>query len=160
FLPRILTLNDTEIAGLLHKSLMKQGLTFHLDTKVTGALIQGSQVTLTAESQGKSLQFQGDKVLVAVGRKPFTAGLGFQEAGVKMDEKSGRVLIDEGFQTNVKGVYAIGDLVDGPMLAHKAEDEGIAVAERLAGKKTHVDYNTIPSVIYTWPEVAAVGQTE
>jgi dihydrolipoamide dehydrogenase len=160
FLPHILPLTDSEIAGLLHKSLVKQGLAFHLDTKVTAATTQGSQVTLKAESQGKPLQFQGDKVLVAVGRKPFTAGLGLQEAGVKMDEKSGRVLVDEGFQTNVKGVYAIGDLVDGPMLAHKAEDEGIAVAERLAGKKTHVDYNTIPSVIYTWPEVAAVGQTE
>jgi dihydrolipoamide dehydrogenase len=160
FLPRILPLTDAEIASLLHKSLVKQGITFHLDTKVTGAVTQGSQVTLKAESQGKSLQIQGDRVLVAVGRRPFTAGLGLQEAGVKMDEKSGRVFVDESFQTNVRSIYAIGDLVDGPMLAHKAEDEGIAVAERLAGKKTHVDYNTIPSVIYTWPEVAAVGQTE
>ncbi|MFL5243854.1 MAG: dihydrolipoyl dehydrogenase [Gemmataceae bacterium] len=160
FLPRILPLTDTEIAGLLQKSLQKQGLAFHLNTKVTGAAIQGSQVTVKADSQGKAVQFQGDKVLVAVGRRPYSAGLGLLEVGVKMDEKSGRVVVDEGFQTKVPGIYAIGDLIAGPMLAHKAQDEGIAVAERLAGKKTEVNYHTIPSVVYTWPEVAAVGLTE
>src|SRR5205823_6120748 len=100
FLPRILPLTDTEIAGLLQKSLQKQGLAFHLNTKVTGAAIQGSQVTVKADSQGKAVQFQGDKVLVAVGRRPYSAGLGLLEVGVKMDEKSGRVVVDEGFQTN------------------------------------------------------------
>ena len=99
-------------------------------------------------------------MLVSVGRRPYTGGLGLQEAGIAFDEKSGRITIDEGWQTNVPGIYAIGDVVQGPMLAHKAEDEGLAVAERLAGKKTHVNYDAIPSVIYTHPEVASVGKTE
>jgi dihydrolipoamide dehydrogenase len=109
---------------------------------------------------GKELAFTGDKILVAVGRKPFTDGLGLAEAGVVQDEKSGRVEVDGHFQTNVPGVYAIGDLVAGPMLAHKASEEGIAVAEHLAGKPGHVNYDTIPSVIYIWPEAASVGPTE
>jgi dihydrolipoamide dehydrogenase len=160
FLPRLLPLTDAEVAKALHRSLEKQGLTFHLDTKVTGANVTSDQVTVTATSGGKEVRFGGDRVLVAVGRRPYTAGLGLKEIGVAVDERSGRVSVDENFQTNVAGVYAIGDLIEGPMLAHKAEDDGIACVERLAGKKTHVDYNTVPSVIYTWPEVAAVGQTE
>lgn len=160
FLPRILPTGDMEIAGLLHKALARQGLSFHLETKVTGAKVNNKDVTVTAEGKDGPLKLQADKVLVAVGRRPFTNGLGLQEAGVAVDEKSGRIPVNADFQTNVSGIYAIGDLVAGPMLAHKAEDDGIAFAERLTGKKTHVDYNTVPGVIYTWPEVASVGQTE
>ncbi len=98
--------------------------------------------------------------MVAVGRKPYTAGLGLAEAGVKLEEKTGRVVVGDNFETNVPGVFAIGDLIAGPMLAHKAEEDGIAFAERLAGLKTHVNYDTVPSVIYTWPEVSSVGPTE
>jgi dihydrolipoamide dehydrogenase len=160
FLPRILALGDAEIAGLLHKALLREGLTIHVETKVTSAAVQGGQVLVNATAKGENVLFQGDKVLVAVGRRPVTAGLGLEEAGVKLEERSGRVLVDENFRTNVPGVYAIGDLIAGPMLAHKAEEEGVAFADRLAGKKTRVNYDTIPSVIYTWPEVASVGLTE
>jgi len=161
FLPRLLPATDGEIAGLVRKSLERQGFEFHLETKVTGARVSKTSVTVTAVGvTGKELAFTGDKVLVAVGRKPYTDGLGLAEAGVKQDEKSGRVEIDQHFQTNVAGVYAIGDLVAGPMLAHKAMEEGVAVAEHLAGKPGHVSYDAIPSVIYIWPEVASVGPTE
>jgi dihydrolipoamide dehydrogenase len=161
FLPRLLPTTDGEIAGLVRKSLERQGIEFHLETRVTGARVSKSSVTVTSVGvTGKELAFTGDKVLVAVGRRPFTDGLGLAEAGVKQDEKSGRVEVDGHFQTNVPGVYAIGDLVAGPMLAHKASEEGIAVAEHLAGKPSHVSYDTIPSIIYIWPEVASVGPTE
>jgi dihydrolipoamide dehydrogenase len=160
FLPRILPLGDLEIAELLHKALVKQGLAFHLDTRVTGASVQGGQVIVNGTSKGQDVLFKGDKVLVAVGRKPFTTGLGLKEVGVEVEERSGRIPVDESFQTNVPGIFAIGDVVAGPMLAHKAEDDGIACVERMAGKKTHVNYDTVPSVIYTWPEVASVGRTE
>jgi dihydrolipoamide dehydrogenase len=161
FLPRILAATDGEIAGLVRKSLERQGFEFHLETRVTGARVSKSAVTVTAVGvTGKELAFTGDKVLVSVGRKPYTEGLGLAEIGIKEDEKSGRVETDEHFQTNVPGVYAIGDLVAGPMLAHKAMEEGVAVAEHLAGKPGHVSYDTIPSVIYIWPEVASVGPTE
>jgi dihydrolipoamide dehydrogenase len=160
FLPRILAIGDAEIARQLQRSLAKQGLHFQLDARVTGATVDGDRITVKATHEGKELTFVGDRVLVAVGRRPYTAGLGLQEAGVQVEERSGRIPVNEDFQTNVPGIYAIGDLLAGPMLAHKAEDEGIAFAERLTGKKTHVDYNTIPSVVYTWPEVASVGPTE
>jgi dihydrolipoamide dehydrogenase len=160
FLPRIVAGMDQEVAGQLHKALVKQGLAIHLETKVTGASTQGGEVVVNAQTRDQEVLFQGDKVLVAVGRRPFTAGLGLEEAGVRLEEKTGRVVVDEGLRTTVPGVYAIGDLVAGPMLAHKAEEEGIAVAERLAGQKTPVNYETIPSVIYTHPEVASVGLTE
>ncbi len=160
FLPRILPLSDGEIAHLLYRSLLKQGLAFHLDTKVTGAGTQGGQIVVDAQHEGKDVRFQGDKVLVAVGRRPFTKGLGLSEVGVQTDERSGRVPVDENFETNVKGIFAIGDLINGPMLAHKAEEDGIACVERMAGMKTHVNYDTVPSVVYTWPEVASVGLTE
>jgi dihydrolipoamide dehydrogenase len=160
FLPAILPLNDGEVARLLHKLLARQGLTFHLDTKVTSASTQGGEVIVNAAARGENVLFQGDKVLVAVGRRPLTGGLGLEEAGVALEEKSGRVVVDEHYQTSVPGVYAIGDLIAGPMLAHKAMEEGVACAEHLAGKKVHVNYQAIPSVIYTWPEVAAVGLTE
>jgi dihydrolipoamide dehydrogenase len=160
FLPRILPLSDAELAEALHRSLVKQGLVFHLETKVTGAATQGGQVIVNANAGGKDVLFQGDKLLVAIGRKPHTAGLGLKEVGVTVEERSGRVPVDENFQTNVAGIYAIGDLINGPMLAHKAEEDGIAFAERLAGHKTNVNYDTVPSVVYTWPEVASVGPTE
>jgi dihydrolipoamide dehydrogenase len=160
FLPEILPAADRELARLLHKALAKQGLAFHLETKVTSASTQGGQVIVNATGKGGEATFQGDKVLVAVGRRPYTAGLGLEEAGVKTDGRTGRVEVDEAYQTSVPGVYAIGDLIAGPMLAHKAEEEGIAVAEHLAGHKTHVNYLTIPSVVYTWPELAFVGWTE
>jgi dihydrolipoamide dehydrogenase len=160
FLPRLLPATDGEIAGMVRKSLEKQGLEFHLDTRVTGAKVSGRQVTVTTVRDGREGTFGGDKVLVAVGRRPFIEGLGLAEVGVHHDAKTGRVEVDERYQTNVPGVYAIGDLIAGPMLAHKASEEGIAVAEHLAGKPAHVNYDAIPSVMYTWPEVAAVGATE
>jgi dihydrolipoamide dehydrogenase len=160
FLPRILPTGDAEVAELLRRSLVKQGLTFHLDTRVTSASTQGGQVIVDATSKGQDVRFQGDKVLVAVGRRPYSGGLGLEEAGIALEAKTGRVPVDEKYQTRVVGVYAIGDLIAGPMLAHKAQEEGIAVAERLAGRPAHVNYDTIPGVIYTHPEVASVGPTE
>jgi dihydrolipoamide dehydrogenase len=161
FLPRILSLSDAEISSEVQRLLTKQGIEFHLETKVTGATIKGEQVNVSAQGKdGKGMSFTGDRVLVAVGRRPFTAGLGLDEAGVKYDPRSGRVEVDEQYQTSAAGVYAIGDLIAGPMLAHKASEEGIVFAERLAGMEPHVNYDAIPSVIYIWPEVASVGQTE
>lgn len=160
FLPRLLPLNDSEIAGLVHKSLVKQGMEFHLGTKVTGAKVEGNKVTVTAEENGKAVSFVGDKVLVCTGRRPYTAGLGLEQVGVQFDAKSGKVPVDGNFQTNIAGVYAIGDLISGPMLAHKASEEGIVWAEKVAGHVAHINHDTIPSVIYIWPEVAAVGKTE
>jgi dihydrolipoamide dehydrogenase len=161
FLPRILAISDGEVSAEVQKLLTKQGIEFHLETKVTGAKVKGDQVTVTAQAKdGKELSFTGDRVLVAVGRRPFTAGLGLDEAGVKYDKKSGRVEVDEHYKTSAAGVYAIGDLIAGPMLAHKASEEGVVFAEQLAGMKPHVNYDAIPSVIYIWPEVASVGLTE
>ncbi|HYH68907.1 MAG TPA: dihydrolipoyl dehydrogenase [Urbifossiella sp.] len=161
FLPRILAISDGEIAAEVFKLLKKQGIEFHLDTKVTGATVKGDAVTVTAQAKdGKELKFEGDRVLVAVGRRPFTAGLGLDEVGVKSDPKTRQIPVDESFRTNVPGVYAIGDLVAGPMLAHKASEEGVVCVERLAGMKPHINYDAIPAVIYIWPEVASVGLTE
>lgn len=160
FLPRLLPNTDTEIANLTHKSLTKQGMIFHLGTKVTGASAANGVVTLQAQGPDGERSFQADHVLVATGRRPYTAGLGLDTVGVKTDEKSGRVLVDSQFRTSVSSVYAIGDLIAGPMLAHKASEEGLAVAERLAGHASPMHYDFLPSVIYIWPEVASVGQTE
>lgn len=160
FLPRILAASDSEVAGLLHKLLVKQGLTIHTQTKVLSASVQGGQVIVNAQTGDEEKAFQGDKVLMAVGRQPCTAGLGLEEVGIAIEPRTGRIQVDTKFQTKVPGIYAIGDLIAGPMLAHKAEEEGIAFAEILAGKKGHVDYDAIPSVIYTWPELASVGLTE
>lgn len=166
FLPRILTICDGEVATQVHKLLAEQGFAFHLDTKVTGATVQPGilgvpSVTVTAQAKdGKEMKFTGDKVLVAVGRRPYTAGLGLDEAGVQYDKKTGKIPVDKQFRTNVPNVSAIGDLVDGPMLAHKASEEGVAFAELLAGHKPHLNYDCIPSAIYIWPEVASVGLTE
>jgi dihydrolipoamide dehydrogenase len=160
FLPRILTFVDGEVATAVQRLLTRQGFEFHLETKVTGATVRGNSVTVSAEKANEKLSFEGDHVLVAVGRRPYTAGLGLDEVGVQYDKRSGRIASDGQFQTNVPGVSAIGDLIDGPMLAHKAMDEGIAFADMLAGHKPHLNYDYIPSAIYIWPEVASVGQTE
>src|SRR5262249_29921968 len=157
-LPRIVPMADYELGELLKKSLTKQGLEFHLETRVTGARIEGDLATVTAQKKdGTTQSLACDRVLVAVGRRPFTEGLGLSEAGVSVDAKTGKVPVDARFRTDVATISAIGDLIDGPMLAHKAEDEGIACAEILAGKPGHVNYATIPSVVYTWPEMASVG---
>jgi dihydrolipoamide dehydrogenase len=161
FLDRITPGLDSEIATQFQKVLTKQGLKFKLGAKVTGAKVGNAGVTLTVEPAkgGAAEEIAADIVLLAIGRYPFTGGLGLDAAGVETDQR-GRIKIDEHFQTNVAGVYAIGDVVAGPMLAHKAEDEGVAIAERIAGQAGHVNYEAIPSVVYTWPEVAAVGKTE
>ncbi len=161
FLPRIVPFADQEIGTLLHKSLLKQGLEFYLETKVTGAKVAKDRAVVQAQDKdGKPLEFACDRVLVSVGRRPYTEGLGLAEVGVAVDPKTGKVGVDKHYRTAVPTISAIGDLIDGPMLAHKAEDEGVAFAELLAGKAGHVDYSTIPSVIYTWPEMASVGITE
>ena len=161
FLPRILTVCDGEIAAEVQKILTRQGFEFHLETKVTGATVKDGTVAVSAEkSDGSKVFFEGDRVLVAVGRRPHTANLGLDEVGIEYDKRTGKVKTDAHFRTNVPGVYAIGDLIDGPMLAHKATEEGIVFAEQLNGMKPHLNYDTIPSVIYIWPEVASVGPTE
>ena len=161
FLDRALPLNDGEVSKQMQRILEKQGMKFKLNTKVTGVKTGKSDVTLTVEPAqgGDKEELKADVVLVAIGRRPFTAGLGLQEVGVELDNR-GFVKIDHHFRTNVPGVYAIGDVVGGAMLAHKAEEEGVALAEILAGQAGHVNYDAIPGVVYTWPEVAAVGKTE
>jgi dihydrolipoamide dehydrogenase len=161
YLDRILPGMDLEIAKNFQRLLQKQGFTFMLSSKVTAAKLQGEKVQLTVEpaAGGEAKSLEADIVLVAVGRVPFTDGLGLDEVGVKRDGK-GRVEIGEHFETNVPGIYAIGDVVRGPMLAHKGEDEGVAVAEIIAGQAGHVNYDVIPGVVYTSPEVASVGKTE
>jgi dihydrolipoamide dehydrogenase len=161
FLDRITPGLDNEISAQFQKVLAKQGLKFKLGSKVTGAKVTDTGVTLTVESAkgGAGEEITADIVLLAIGRFAFTGGLGLEAAGVVADEK-GRIKIDGHFKTNVDGVYAIGDVVAGPMLAHKAEDEGVAVAELIAGQAGHVNYDAIPSVVYTWPELASVGKTE
>ena len=161
FLPRIVPLADLEIGTLLHKSLIKQGLQFQLETKVTGAKVADGRALVTAETKdGQTLTFDAERVLVCVGRKAYVEGLGLDEVGVKYDARTGKVGTDNRFGTNVPTISAIGDLIDGPMLAHKAEEEGSAFAELLAGQAGHINYDTIPSVIYTWPEMSSVGITE
>ena len=151
---------DAELAKQLQRILEKQGLSFMLGAKVTKVETKGKTVKLTVEpvDGGKAEQLDCDVVLVAIGRVPNTHGLGLGDVGVELH--SGRVVVDHKFQTNVPGIYAIGDVIAGPMLAHKAEEEGIAVAEDLAGQAGHVNYDVIPSVVYTAPEVASVGKTE
>ena len=159
-MPQILPGWDARLARTLARLLEKQGMSISLATKVKGFEKSRKGVVLAGtDAAGKELSFEGSKILVAVGRKHYTEGLGLSEAGVKLDER-GRIAVDERFQTSVPGVYAIGDVIAGPMLAHKAEDEGVAVAELIAGKAGHVSYATIPGVVYTWPEAAAVGKSE
>lgn len=161
FLDRILPGMDGEVAKQFQRILQKQGFNFKLGTKVTGIEKTGDGLVVTMEPAkgGDAVTINADAVLVAIGRKPFTEGLGLDAAGVKLDER-GRVAVDAHYKTSVDGVYAIGDVIAGPMLAHKAEDEGMAVAEVLAGQAGHVNYDVIPGVIYTNPEVASVGKTE
>jgi len=161
FLDRITPEMDGEVAKTLRRILKKQGFDFKLSTKVTGAKADRSGVTLTAEAlkNGKTEEIKADVVLLSVGRKPYTEGLGLEEAGVALDTH-GRIVTDGNFRTNVPNIYAIGDVIVGPMLANKAEEEGVACAEILAGQSGHVNYGVIPGVIYTSPEVATVGATE
>ncbi|PIP59308.1 MAG: dihydrolipoyl dehydrogenase [Verrucomicrobia bacterium CG_4_10_14_3_um_filter_43_23] len=150
---------DDDISKHAERFFKRQGMKFELGAKVTGYKEKGSEVVLTAEKDGKTLEFPADKILVAVGRKPFTEGLGLDNVGVKLDERK-RVIVNKKYQTSIPMIYAIGDVTPGPMLAHKAEDEGVAVAEIIAGKAGHVNYTAIPNVIYTDPEIASVGISE
>jgi dihydrolipoamide dehydrogenase len=160
YLDRVLPTMDNELSKQAQRIFAKQGMDFKLSTKVTGASVTETGVTLTVEpaAGGAAQTIEADTVLVAIGRRPYTEGLGLEAVGVELER--GRVKIDGHFQTNVPGIYAIGDVVEGPMLAHKAEEEGVALAEQLAGQKSHVNHDLVPGVVYTWPEVAAVGKTE
>jgi dihydrolipoamide dehydrogenase len=161
YLDRILPTMDGEISKTMQRILARQGMTFRLGFKVTGAQVADTGVRLTVEPAqgGEAQEVEADVVLVAIGRRPFTAGLGLDTVGVELDNR-GRVKVDHHFRSNVPGIYAIGDVVEGPMLAHKAEEEGVALAELLAGQAGHVNYGIIPGVVYTWPEVASLGRTE
>ncbi|SON58266.1 Dihydrolipoyl dehydrogenase 3 [Hartmannibacter diazotrophicus] len=161
YLDRILPGMDGDVAKQFQRMLAKQGFDFKLGAKVTGVTptANGASLTFEPAAGGAAETIEADVVLVAVGRKPFTDGLGLAEVGVTLDER-GRVATDAHYQTSVPGIYAIGDVIVGPMLAHKAEDEGVAMAEILAGQAGHVNYDVIPGVVYTMPEVASVGKTE
>jgi len=162
FLDRICPGMDGETAKMLQRLLARQGLDFKLGSKVTSAKASKSGVTLSVEPAkdgGKAETLKADIVLVAIGRRPYTEGLGLEELGVNKDNR-GFIQVDKTYQTNVEGIYAIGDAIPGPMLAHKAEEEGVAAAEIMAGQHGHVNYETVPGVVYTWPEVATVGKTE
>lgn len=163
YLDRILPGMDSDVARTFQRILAKQGFEFRLGQKVTGVVDAGdaglSVTVVPATGDGTGETLQADAVLVAVGRKPYTDGLGLDEIGIERDSK-GRIAVNEHFETSVAGVFAIGDVIAGPMLAHKAEDEGVAVAEIIAGQAGHVNYDVIPGVVYTAPEVASVGKTE
>lgn len=151
---------DGALGKELQRVLRKQGFEFHFNHKVKSAKTTGAEVTVVADNEkGEAVEFKGDYCLVSVGRKAYTDGLGLEAVGIKTDER-GRVETDSHLETNVQGIYAIGDVVKGAMLAHKAEEEGVFVAETIAGQKPHINYNLIPGVVYTWPEVAGVGKTE
>jgi dihydrolipoamide dehydrogenase len=161
FLDRILPVMDRELGPALQRVLTRSGIRFKLATKVVSGRAGNDGVTLELEpvAGGAAETLTADVVLVSIGRRPFTDGLGLDEIGVERDP-GGRIKVDAAYATNIPGIYAIGDVIAGPMLAHKAEEEGVALVERLAGQRSHVDYDVIPSVVYTWPEIAAVGQTE
>jgi dihydrolipoamide dehydrogenase len=159
FLDRIVPMMDRQMGGQLQKTLQKQGMVFQLQTAATSAIRTADGVKVTLESQGKSSEIEADVVLVAVGRRPHTEGLGAREIGVAFDERN-RIVVNQRFETSVAGVFAIGDVIPGPMLAHKAEEEGTAVVEMMAGHAGHVNYGAIPNVVYTWPELASVGLSE
>lgn len=160
FMDGIIPTMDVTMGKELQRVLKKEGFKFHFKTKVTSVKTEGEEVIIKAEDKkGKELELKADYCLVSIGRKPYTEGLGLENAGVKLDER-GRVEVDEHLKTNVDGIYAIGDVVKGAMLAHKAEEEGVFVAEAIAGQKPHINYKLIPGVVYTWPEVASVGYTE
>ncbi|MHA3046338.1 dihydrolipoyl dehydrogenase [Riemerella anatipestifer] len=160
YLDKIIPGMDGSLSKELQKVLKKQGMKFMLSTAVSAVERKGDRVVVTAkDKKGAEVSVEGDYCLVSVGRRPYTEGLGLENAGVDLDER-GRVKVNDHLQTNVSNIYAIGDVVKGAMLAHKAEEEGVFVAETLAGQKPHINYNLIPGVVYTWPEVAGVGKTE
>ncbi len=160
FMDSLIPTMDRTMGKELQKSLKKIGFEFYLKHKVTAVEKKGKEVTVKAEdSKGETVEVKGDYVLVSIGRRPYTDGLNAEAAGVKITER-GQVEVNEHLQTNVPNIYAIGDVVKGAMLAHKAEEEGVFVAETILGQKPHINYNLIPGVVYTWPEVAAVGYTE
>ncbi len=160
FMDKIIPGMDGALSKELQKVLKKQGMKFELSTAVSAVERNGDSVKVTAKNKkGEEVTFEGDYVLVSVGRRPYTDGLALEKAGVDLDER-GRVKVNEHLQTNVQNIYAIGDVIQGAMLAHKASEEGVLVAEQLAGQKPHINYNLIPGVVYTWPEVAGVGKTE
>ncbi len=161
FLDRIFPPMDGEVSKESEKIFVRQGLKFKLGTKVTSAeeTSKGVELSLESVADKKQEKIVADLVLVAIGRRPYIKGLGLEELGIKLDDR-GRVVTDKHFQTNIKGIYAIGDAIVGPMLAHKAEEDGVALAEILAGQAGHVDYDLIPSVVYTHPEIAMIGKTE
>ena len=161
YLDRILPNMDRELGPALQRLLARSGIAFKLATKVVSGALGNDRVTLELEpaAGGERETLAADVVLVAIGRRPFTDGLGLDELGIERDG-AGRIAVNDDFAANIAGIYAIGDVIRGPMLAHKAMEEGVAVVERLAGQKTRVEYDAIPSVAYTWPEVAAVGKTE
>jgi dihydrolipoamide dehydrogenase len=160
FADSIIPTMDRSLGKELMKVLKKEGLKFNMEHRVQEVKNNGKSVTVRAlNKKGEEVTFEGDYCLISVGRKPYTVGLGLENAGVALNER-GQVAVDDHLRTNVAHIYAIGDVVRGAMLAHKAEEEGVLVAEQLAGQKPHINYNLIPNVVYTWPEVAAVGKTE
>ncbi len=160
FLDNLIPTMDSTMGKELQKVLKKIGFELYLGHKVTAVERKGKNVTIKAENKkGENVELKGDYCLVSIGRRPYTDGLGLDKAGVKMDDR-GRVEVDEHLRTNVDNIYAIGDVVKGAMLAHKAEEEGVFVAETIVGQKPHIHYKLIPGVVYTWPEVASVGYTE
>ena len=161
FMDSIIGTMDKSLGKELQKVLAKQGMEFLLSHKVTGASVKGNKVTVTADNpEGKKISIEGDYCLVAVGRTAYTENLGLENIGITLEERGKKIPVNDHLETSVPGVYAIGDVVKGAMLAHKAEDEGTFVAEVIAGQKPHINYNLIPGVVYTWPEVASVGYTE
>jgi dihydrolipoamide dehydrogenase len=159
-LPRIAPGMDGQVARKLQRVLKRQGIKFHMNSKVTQAKTMAKNIKVELESKGTRESITCDRLLVSVGRRPFTQGLGLTEVGVKTDPETGHIKVDASYRTNISSIYAIGDIIAGPMLAHKASAEGIAAAECIAGLPGEVNYDTIPSIIYTWPEVASVGLTE
>ena len=160
-LPQIMAGGDKQLASGLQRELKKQGFRFKLETRVVAAKALKTKAVLELETKdGGKESIEAEKILVSVGRKPFMDGLGLEEAGVKLTENGRFIEVDGNFQTSLPGVYAVGDIVPGPMLAHKAEEEAVAAVERMAGVAGHVNYNLIPGVIYTWPEAASTGKTE
>jgi dihydrolipoamide dehydrogenase len=161
YMDAIIPTMDKQLGKELQKSLTKIGMEFYLGHKVTGASVAGEEVTVTFDTpKGEQKELKGDYCLVAVGRVAYTDKLGLENIGITVEERGKKITVDEHLETSVKGIYAIGDVIRGAMLAHKAEDEGTFVAEIIAGQKPHINYNLIPGVVYTWPEVASVGQTE
>jgi len=160
FLDSIIANMDRSMGKELQRILSRQGFTFYLQHKVTSVISKSNQVTVSAEDKtGKKLNLEGDYCLVSVGRRPYTENLGLENVGIKLDDK-GRIPVNENLETTAKGIYAIGDVIKGAMLAHKAEEEGMFVAETIAGQQPHINYLLIPGVVYIWPEVAGVGYTE